>query len=240
MKLWRSLRGAAREAGAYARQAALIARDLEPIVPREVEDGDIVVVLLHGLFATAGVLRPLRTALERHRRVRVASFTYAPGPGADAVAGRLGDLVAHLPRRAEVHLVGHSMGGIIARYYAVTREDHRVRSTVTLATPFGGVRGAALLGLPFARDLAEDSAVLRTLRLESPARPIPHLSIVAGDDALTRTPVAHALPGGDVVILEGRGHNGILFDREAIRLVEGRIVGAMASRMGPGVVPGGA
>lgn len=239
MKLWRSIRSTAREAGAYARQAALLARDLEPIVPREIADGDHVVVLLHGLFATAGVLRPLRAALERHRRLRVASFTYAPGPGAEAVAARLESLVAHLPPHAEVHLVGHSMGGLIARYYAVTRDDHRVRSTITLATPFGGVPGAAVLGLPFARDLAEDSAVLRTLRLQSPRRPVPHLSIVAGDDALTRTPVAHALPGGDVVILEGRGHNALLFDREAIRLVEARILGAMASRMNLGVVPGG-
>jgi triacylglycerol lipase len=236
VSLLRSLRATAKEAGAYAKQAVLLARDLQPIVPREIAEGDVVVVLLHGLFATAGVLRPMRAALERHRHVRVASFTYAPGPGAETVAARLETLVGELPDDAEIHLVGHSMGGIVARYFAVTRQDRRVRSTITLATPFGGVRGAQVLGLPFARDIAEDSAVLRTLRLARPQRAIPHLSIIAGDDALTRTPVAHALPGGEVVVLEGRGHNGVLFDREAVRLVEGRILGA--SRMVPGVVAG--
>lgn len=235
MSFLRALRATAKEAGAYAKQAVLLARDLDPVVPTEIAAGDVVVVLLHGLFATAGVLRPMRRALERHRHVRVASFTYAPGPGAEAVAARLEGIVASMPADAEIHLVGHSMGGIVARYFAVTRRDPRVRSTITLATPFGGVRGAHVLGLPFARDIAEDSTVLRTLRLGRTASVIPHLSIIAGDDALTRTPIAHALPEGEVVVLEGRGHNGVLFDREAILLVEGRILGASGAR--PGVVP---
>jgi len=157
MRLLRALQATAREAGAYARQAMLIHRDLGDVVPRDVATGDMVVVLVHGLLATAGVLRPLRAALERHRGVHVASFTYAPGPGAEEVAARLERLLGAVPAGADVHLVGHSLGGIVARHYAVTRDDHRVRGTVTLATPFGGVRGAALLGLPFSRDIAETS-----------------------------------------------------------------------------------
>jgi pimeloyl-ACP methyl ester carboxylesterase len=228
----RALRTTALEAGAYAKQAVLLGRDLAPIVPRDVRAGEHVVVLLHGLFATAGVLRPMRAALERHRGLRVASFTYAPGPGAEALAVRLEALLAELPS-ADVHLVGHSLGGIVARHYAVTRRDPRIKSTVALASPFGGVRGAELLGLPFARDIDRESELLRALRLASPERPIPHLSIVAGADALTRSPVAHALPGGEVVVLEGRGHNTVLFDREAIGLVERRVLAAVAGPLSP-------
>jgi triacylglycerol lipase len=226
MSLLRSLRMTALEAGAYAKQAMLLARDLAPIVPRGVQSGEDVVVLIHGLFATAGVLRPMRSALERHRGLHVASFSYPPGPGAESLADRLASLLAEVPHDASIHLVGHSMGGIIARHYAVFRDDPRVRSTTALATPFGGVRGADLLGVPFARDIARESTLLRKLRLATPARTIPHLSIVAGGDALTRTPVSHALPGGEVVVLDDLGHNSVLFDHRAIALVERRILEA--------------
>jgi hypothetical protein len=55
-----------REMAAYARQALLLKHDVEaPVLPPDARDRDDVIVLLHGLFATAGVLRPLRAAIAR-------------------------------------------------------------------------------------------------------------------------------------------------------------------------------
>ncbi len=74
-----------------------------------------------------------------------------------------------------------------------------------------------------ARDLDPQSPLLRRLRIEASNSPVPHLSILAGADNVVRPPRAHALPGGEVVVLEERGHNTLLFDDEAARLVKERI-----------------
>lgn len=215
----------AREATSVARQAMLLPRDtLAPVIPRDVGEDEDVVVFLHGLFASAGVLRPMRQRIGRHHGIHTAALSYPPGPSADWIAERLGELLAELPAHCRIHLVGHSLGGIVARYFAVRSDDTRIVSTIALASPFGGVRGVRALGFPSARDLDTGSPLLRALRVERPTRHIPHLSVIAGEDALTRTPVSHALPDGEVVVVAGIGHNAIVFDRTAIRHVEERIL----------------
>lgn len=229
--LVRSVKVSVKEATAFARQATLLHKDtLAPVVPRDVpEDADVVVVL-HGLFATAGVLRPLRTHLERHADVYTATLSYAPGRTGEEVAQALDELLDALPDHATIHLCGHSFGGVVSRYVAVRREDPRVVQTIALASPFGGIRGANLLVLGGVRDLDPDSALLRRARLGRPKAPIPHLSVIAGSDVLVSSPVAHALPDGEVLVLHDRGHNALLFDDECISLVAQRVVERQAAR----------
>src|SRR6187551_1694433 len=106
----RSLSIAGREALAFARQAWLLPHDTTaPVVPDKVLERDHVVVFLHGLFASAGVLRPLRAAVtgggkgprngaaEEGARVHAAAFSYAPGPGIEELASRLAEITAALP-----------------------------------------------------------------------------------------------------------------------------------------------
>lgn len=214
---------AGREVAAFARQAWLLRHDLgAPVVPIACGPGEDVVVLLHGLFATAGVLRPLRSAIERAPAVHTATLSYPPGPGVEVLARRLGELLGELPKTARVHLVGHSLGGIVCRYFSQYVGDTRIAQTISLATPFGGVKRARLLGLG---DLDPGSPMLRRLRLDASRGPdVPHLSIVAGSDAFVRSPVSHALPGFEVVVMADRGHNALLFDAEVAKLVAGRVL----------------
>lgn len=217
-------RVASMEALAYARQATLMHHDTtKPVVPRDVRDGEDVVVLLHGLFATAGVLRPLRRAIGRLPRVHTATFTYAPGPDVAGLCDQLAALTGELPASARLHLVGHSLGGVVARAYAHDRADARVVQTISLGAPFAGVPGAGMVALGAARDLDPQSALLRRIRIGAENLGIPHLSILAGGDNVVRPPLMHALPGGDVVVLEELGHNTLLFDEEAARLVKERV-----------------
>lgn len=223
---WRALANAGKEVAAWARQATLLHHDVvEPALPDQAEDGDDIVVLLHGLFATAGVLRPLRRALGKHRRVHTAAITYAPGPGIEELAHKLGALAKDLPSGARLHLVGHSMGGLVARYFAQEIGDPRVLQTISLASPFAGVKRAALLGFGGARDLDPQSELLRRIRLGSSNTPqIPHLSIIAASDVIVPAPISHALPGGEVLVMEGRGHNALLFDAEVAGHIERRVL----------------
>jgi pimeloyl-ACP methyl ester carboxylesterase len=70
----------------------------------------------------------------------------------------------------QVDIVGHSLGGLIARYYVQRLAgDSRVRTLVTLGTPHSGTRVAPLANAhPIVRQMRPGSAVIEELALPSP------------------------------------------------------------------------
>ncbi|GFN06489.1 hypothetical protein Smic_50450 [Streptomyces microflavus] len=70
----------------------------------------------------------------------------------------------------EVDIVGHSLGGLIARYYVQRLGgDRRVRTLVTLGTPHGGTAVAPGAGIhPIVRQMRGGSALIEELRLPAP------------------------------------------------------------------------
>lgn len=220
---FQALRARAREAVAFARQASLIHRDTRDVVPEDASAGDDVVVLLHGLFATAGVLRPLREHIEDATGAHTASFSYAPAPGVAAVAERLAALVDRLPAGVRIHLVGHSVGGLVVRWYVQELGgDPRIVQTVSMASPFSGTRQARLLPTSAGRDILPDSVVLRRLgESVHAASSIPHLSIVAAEDSV----VGVAAPDvGELVVIEDSGHNGLLYHPRVAAILAERVL----------------
>ncbi|MGD0678220.1 MAG: alpha/beta fold hydrolase [Polyangiaceae bacterium] len=205
---------------AFLRQLALVPLDLAQVVP-DVRSGDDVVVLVHGFLATAGVFRPLRARLERETRARVAAFTHTPGAGVRRIAGQLARLVQRLPRGARVTVVGHSLGGVVARWYVQEMGGHaHVARTISLGSPFWGVDVPPVL---VGADLHEQSTLLRRLRSSAAACQVPHTSIVAADDTVVVGVRTAWLGAGDVVVLAGRGHNALLFDDEVAGIVIDRV-----------------
>ncbi|GAA3297758.1 hypothetical protein GCM10020295_31460 [Streptomyces cinereospinus] len=69
-----------------------------------------------------------------------------------------------------VDIVGHSLGGLIARYYVQRLAgDNRVRTLVTLGTPHSGTRVAPLANAhPIVRQMRPGSAVIEELALPAP------------------------------------------------------------------------
>jgi pimeloyl-ACP methyl ester carboxylesterase len=205
---------------ALLREVALVPRDLTEIVP-VAGAGDDVVVLVHGFLASAGVFRPLRARLERETDARVATFTHAPGVRIRTIAKRLARLVERLPRDARVTVVGHSIGGLAARWYVQELGGHaRVAQTISLASPFGGIDVPPLL---VGADLRAQSAVLERLRTRAHVHDVPHTSVVGAEDTLVEGVETASLGFGDVVVLPERGHNGLLFCERAAAVVIDRI-----------------
>lgn len=189
-----------------------------------VTSGDDVVVLVHGLLATAGAFRPLRARLESQLGVKVASFTHVPGAGIRRIAEQLARVVDALPRDARLHLVGHSLGGIVARWYVQEMGGHdRVAQTISMATPFGGAPLARKLPVLVGADLHERSLLLARLRGSAHVGNVPHLSIAGTRDKLAPLHTITAFPRGEVVVMRGRGHNGLLFCDETLQVVVRRI-----------------
>ena len=222
-------RGAGLEAIATLREVARVRADLFPVLPRAIA-GDDVVVLVHGFLATAGVFRPLRVRLERDAAARVASFSHAPGLGVRRIAQQLAGLIDRIPHGTRIHLVGHSLGGVVARWYVQEMGgDARVAQTIAMATPFGGARLAERLKLFVGNDLHAASDVLTRLRAGGErTKHVPHLSIAGADDRMVSPPERARFPESELVVLEGRGHNQLLFDREAIDLVVARVIASRA------------
>lgn len=211
------------ETRATLREVSLLACDLAPVLPEHGE-GDDVVVLVHGFFASAGVWRPMKKRLEAELGAKVATFTHAPGATVRIIAQQLHKLVSRIHAGARVHLVGHSLGGVVARWYVQEHGGHtRAAQTIALASPFGGTPAAERFPILVGNDLVTHSHVLTRLRARARVHGVPHLSIVGTEDKLVPHAKIAALPDGDLVELHGRGHNTLLYDDEVIRLVIDRI-----------------
>lgn len=223
-----SCTAAGREALAMLRQATLLHRDLtsSPARPPGDDHRTDLVVLLHGLFATAGVLRPLRECIEAETGALTASFTYVPGTSVTALADRLSVLVRDVPGSPRIHLVGHSLGGIAVRWYVQELPlDPRIVQTICLASPFAGSRHARLMPGSSGRDLLPGSELLRRLAARAEQVDLPHLSLAAANDLLVE-PGAW-LASGERRVFPALGHNGMLYDREVIAEVVRRIRSVM-------------
>jgi pimeloyl-ACP methyl ester carboxylesterase len=97
------------------------------------------VVLVHGLFGDATNFTSLRRHLARHGIRRFSSFGYLPRIDYPRLARRLHehiDTVRRATSADQVDVVGHSLGGLLARYLVQTANGSPVRRLVTLGTPY--------------------------------------------------------------------------------------------------------
>ncbi|MGW1184135.1 esterase/lipase family protein [Streptomyces drozdowiczii] len=132
------------------------------------------VVLLHGFIDNRSVFVLLRRSLARHGWRHLESLNYSPLTSDIRTAAELLDRhIEEICARTGHHrvdIVGHSLGGLIARYYVQRLAgDHRVRTLVTLGTPHAGTAVAPLAGaLPIVRQMRKGSAPIEELRLPAP------------------------------------------------------------------------
>lgn len=187
------------------------------------------VVFLHGLYATAGVWRPLRQRFEEQLQASTHALSYLPGPGVQAMTERLATLIADIREPANIHLVGHSFGGLVMRNYVCCEDcDPRVVTTTSLAAPFLGSLKNGWVPGQGGRDLLPTAEILLRLRTASKENlRVPHLSLCAVEDRLI---VPGAFPEyGQHVLIPETGHNGILFHEEAMKLVLDRVASFVAA-----------
>jgi triacylglycerol lipase len=133
----------------------------------------IPVVLVHGLVDNRSVFTVMRRALRRRGFAQVCTWNYSPlqrdVESAAEALGRHIERVCLETGHERVHVVGHSLGGLVARYLVQRLGgDGRVESLVTLGTPHAGTRWAHVLPTPLVRQLRPGSPLIR--ELAGPAR----------------------------------------------------------------------
>jgi triacylglycerol lipase len=134
----------------------------------------IPVVLVHGLVDNRSVFTVMRRALRRRGFAQVCTWNYSPlQRDVESAAEALGRYIERVCRETghdRVHVVGHSLGGLVARYLVQRLGgDHRVESLVTLGTPHAGTRWAHVLPTPLVRQLRPGSPLIRELAEPAPA-----------------------------------------------------------------------
>jgi pimeloyl-ACP methyl ester carboxylesterase len=134
-----------------------------------VEAAGTPIVLLHGIVDNRSIFTVLRRSLRRRGFGRVVTLNYG------VVTADVRSLAEMLALRVEqlcqetgyerVHVVGHSLGGLVARYYVQRLGgDARVHTLVTLGTPHEGTYVAHAVPHRLCRQLRPGSDLMRELR----------------------------------------------------------------------------
>jgi pimeloyl-ACP methyl ester carboxylesterase len=157
------------------------------------------VILLHGIFRSAHSLRWFGGQLAEDGLLPIAMDYPSTQVTIPEAAGYLHQVISRLDGIDEIHLVTHSMGGLVARAYLAEHSDPRLTRMVMIAPPNQGAELADLLrknfvyrGVfgPSGQQLATDGLV-RTL----PTPPF-EFAVIAGARG-TSTGWNRLIPGDD-------------------------------------------
>jgi pimeloyl-ACP methyl ester carboxylesterase len=104
-----------------------------------------IVVLVHGLWMRGIVLSVLRWRLSRIADFSVRSFSYpSVCRGLDANRSALSDYISSTHGNT-IHLVGHSLGGLVILNMLAQEHDARIGRVVLMGTPSSGSHCASTL-----------------------------------------------------------------------------------------------
>jgi triacylglycerol lipase len=206
------------------------------------------VVLVPGFLMTGLYLWPMR------RRLRTLGYTsHVADIGwnvgcFEALTNRLlADIAAiHHRTSRRVHLVGHSLGGVLAHAATIRHPEH-VASLATLGSPVRGLRLHPVLRMAAAAmrvgiHVARGSSIPRacatfgcpceTVRrvADDPSRDIPYLTIATRNDGVADWRYALG-PAATVTSVVASSHMGLVFTRTVDRALADHFAGADSGRV---------
>jgi triacylglycerol lipase len=193
--------------------------DLSPVrrglVIGDVEAAGTPILLVHGMVDNRSIFTVLRRALRRRGFGRIWTMNYhVLTHDLRTAARRLAATVESICEQSgyeRIHVVGHSMGGVVARYYVQRMGgDARVHTLVTLGSPHQGTQAARLLPRGVTRQLQPGSDVIAELRRPAPGCRTRFVSFWSDLDALISPKRAARIDHPDLnarnVLVRGVGH----------------------------------
>jgi triacylglycerol lipase len=164
------------------------------------------VLLVHGYRGSPGTWGDMKAFLESHGRTVVAIDL--PGEdnvaNAKAIANRLKQL-----RWRSVDLVGQSMGGLSARWFAkYVKSSVKVDAYVSIGTPQYGISSACILPYTYGGQMCPSSSFMRDLNAgdDTPGNAA-WMTIYSTDDELVPNSASRLDGGACFVQVSGPTHN---------------------------------
>jgi len=194
----------------------------------------IPVLLVHGLVDNRSVFAVMRRSLRRRGFSSVCSWNYSPLLSDVAQGAR--DLSEHIEKICQetgherVHVVGHSLGGLMSRYLVQRLGgDRRVESLVTLGTPHQGSVWAHVVPTPLVRQLRPGSELLQKLAEPAPGCTTRITAIYSDIDQMV-VPTSsgrcdHPDLGARNVLVRGVGHLSLPIHRGVVDEVAATLAG---------------
>ncbi len=195
------------------------------LVVGDVEAAGTPILLLHGMVDNGSIFTVLRRGLVRRGFGRVETVNYSPlTMDVRVAARRLAETVEELVASSgyrRVHVIGHSLGGLVARYYVQRLGgDARVHTLVTLGTPHSGTVPAYLLPVRLGRQLRPGSDLMRELAGPAPGCRTRFLAYWSDLDQMMIPKSAAMLTHPDLtarnVRVRGVGHLSFAIDRRVV------------------------
>ncbi|MBS1120227.1 MAG: lipase [Deltaproteobacteria bacterium] len=196
-------------------------------LPGATTKGPRPVIVLHGYAMNRANFLPLAYRLARAGLGPVFGFEYWTLGRTAAAARQLGwfvDQVREATGASEVDLVGHSMGGVVARYYVtLAGGDPYVKNLITLGSPhFGSDVSAIGVGHP-TRELLLGSKLVGRLAAAPPPSHTRLTVIWSKGDALVPGARQLAIPNAEIIMYDDLGHVAMLGSRRVARDVIERL-----------------
>lgn len=196
--------------------------------PTRARDIDTV-VFIHGMGANRACFFPMQTWLSRAGHKRQLAFNYATSGSIEKMALRLkGELDSNV-KGGRIHLVAHSLGGLVARtYIQALGGDRRVSTCVTLGTPHHGTYSSVYGPTPMLQQLKPGGVFVRFLEALPPPAQARFVSIGASSDHLiVPCESAHAPFGELLPLFADVGHTTLLLAPRVMRVVSRVLAGAL-------------
>lgn len=189
--------------------------------------GETPILLLHGLFNNRASWFWFKWSLRKQGFKNIATINLSSWHNEEALTELVAKKVDELRHRLgvdKVHLVGHSMGGIIARNYIQLRGGaDKVDRCVCLGSPHSGSKLIPFAISPLGRVLVPGSDFLRRLNEAPVPDNIKMTNIFTRKDNMV-VPNANAqLSWGDAVELDNMGHTALIYRQAALAAVCGAL-----------------
>ncbi len=192
------------------------------------------VILLHGLFQNRSCMFLLRWRLRVAGYDRVVTVNTPPWHTLEQMLDTVTATVERVHAgcgHPRVALVGHSMGGILARGYLQLRDGAgKVAACITLGSPHAGSKLAPFAISQHGRDLLPGSALLTRLQTAPLPENVQFTAIRSRHDNIIVPPENAMMTGAVNVELTGLGHTALLFSP--------RVAQAVAMALGENLMTG--
>jgi pimeloyl-ACP methyl ester carboxylesterase len=190
------------------------------------------ILLAHGIIDNHTIFALMRRQLARRGFSSVHTFSYSPLTlDVRRTAERMGREIEAICEESgsdQIHVIGHSLGGLIARYYVQRLGgDERVHTCVTLGTPHQGTAAAKLLPWPLVKQVRPDSELMAELAEPAPDCRTRFVAFYSDVDQLIvpqrRARIRHSDLMASNVRVHGVGHLSLPFHGEVVHQITGML-----------------